>query len=170
MGFMPESMMVAERCEFLRENPGNKGNGCRPGHTYGHGKRLEFHIPQGRYGSFHLWILASEERMRPSGGGLYTKRLTREQAGDVFDGIYGEHYPKSGVSRMVRCVRTQVSEWLEQGLECYYPVLFVDCVHIKIHRKRSMSCEAFYVAPAVTEEGRRKVLGIFNVPTESTTG
>ena len=48
--------------------------------------------------------------------------------------------------------------------------MFVDCVHIKIHRKRSVSSEAFYVALAVTEEGRRDVLGIFNIPTESAIG
>ena len=42
---MLESMMVAERSEFLSENQGNKGNGYRPGHTYGHGRRLEFRIP-----------------------------------------------------------------------------------------------------------------------------
>jgi len=48
--------------------------------------------------------------------------------------------------------------------------LFVDCVHIKIHRKRSVATEAFYVALAVTEEGRREVLGIFNMPAESATG
>ena len=50
----------------------------------------------------------------------------------------------------------------ERGLEEYYPVVFVDCVHIKIHRKRSVASEAFYVALAVTEEGTREVLGIFN--------
>ncbi len=71
---------------------------------------------------------------------------------------------------MVECVRSQVNEWLERGLESYYSVLFVDCVHIKIHRKRSVSSEAFYVALAVTEEGRREVLGIFNIPEESATG
>lgn len=52
----------------------------------------------------------------------------------------------------------------------YYPILFVDCVHIKIHRKRSVASEAFYVALAVTEEGTREVLGIFNMPIESATG
>ena len=30
---MLESMMVAERSEFLSENQGNKGNGYRPGNT-----------------------------------------------------------------------------------------------------------------------------------------
>lgn len=43
-------------------------------------------------------------------------------------------------------------------------------MHIKIHRKRSLSSEASYVALAVTEESRRDVLGIFNIPTESATG
>ncbi len=140
MEIMMESMMLAERGEFLRESPGNKGNGYRPGHTYGQGKRLEFRIPRDRYGSFHPRIPAilrdQEEECDRLAGVLYTKGLTQEQVGDVFDQIYGQHYSKSSISRMVECVRLQVAEWLERGLESYYPVLFVDCVHIKIHRKR----------------------------------
>ena len=71
---------------------------------------------------------------------------------------------------MVECVRDQVNGRLERGLEEYYPIVFVDCVHIKIHRKRSVASEAFYVALAVNEEGSREVLGIFNMPVESATG
>ena len=43
-------------------------------------------------------------------------------------------------------------------------------LHIKIHRKRSVASEAFYVALAVTEEGTREVLGIFNMPQEKRHG
>lgn len=171
---MIESMMVAERSEFLRTEASNKGNGYRPGHTYGHGRKLEFRIPRDRYGNFHPQILAilrdQEEECDRLAGALYTKGLTQEQVGDVFEQIYGQGYSKSSISRMVQCVRDQVAEWLNRGLDSYYPVLFVDCVHIKIHRKRSVASEAFYVALAVTEEGRRDVLGIFNMPTESATG
>ncbi len=174
MEIMIESMMVAERGEFLADNPGNKGNGYRPGSTYGHGRKLEFRVPRDRYGNFHPQILAilrdQEEECDRLAGVLYTKGLTQEQVGDVFDQIYGQHYSKASISRMVECVRTQVNEWLERGLEEYYPVVFVDCVHIKIHRKRSVAVEAFYVALAVTEEGTREVLGIFNMPQESATG
>ena len=174
MEIMLESMMVAERGEFLRESPGNKGNGYRCGHAYGQGRRLEFRIPRDRYGNFHPRILAilrdQEEECDRLAGALYTKGLTQEQVGDVFNQIYGRHYSKSSISRMVESVRTEVNAWLERGLESYYPVLFVDCVHIKIHRKRSVSNEAFYVALAVTEEGRRDVLGIFNIPIESAAG
>ena len=171
---MIESMMVAERGEFLAGNPGNKGNGYRPGSTYGQGRKLEFRIPRDRYGNFHPQILAilrdQEEECDRLAGVLYTKGLTQEQVSDVFDQIYGEHYSKSSISRMVECVRAQVNEWLERGLEKYYPVVFVDCVHIKIHRKRSVASEAFYVALAVTEEGTREVIYIGNMPVESATG
>lgn len=174
MEIMLESMMVAERSAFLAENPGNKGNGYRPGHSYGQGKKLEFRIPRDRYGNFHPQILAilrdQEEECDRLAGVLYTKGLTQEQVSDVFDQIYGQHYSKSSISRMVECVRTQVNEWLERGLEEYYPVVFVDCVHIKIHRKRSVATEAFYVALAITGEGTREVIYIGNMPVESATG
>ena len=123
---MIESMMVAERGEFLSENQGDNGYVYRPGHAYGHGKKLEFRIPRDRYGNFHPRILAilrdQEEGCDRLAGGLYTKGLTQEQVGDVFDEIYGQHYSKSSISRMVESVRSQVNQWLERGLDEYYPI------------------------------------------------
>ena len=89
---MLESMMVAERSEFLRTLPSNKGNVYRPGHGYGHGCKLEFCIPRDRYANFHPQILAilrdQEEECDRLVGAIYTKRLTREQVGDVWDWCY----------------------------------------------------------------------------------
>ena len=56
---MLESLMIAERGEFLSEQTDrNKGNVFRLGHTYGHGRKLEFKIPRDRFGNFHPKILA----------------------------------------------------------------------------------------------------------------
>ena len=172
---MLESLMVAERGEFLREQEDhNKGNGYRLGHTYGHGKKLEFRIPRDRFGNFHPKILAilrdQEEECEKLAGRLYTKGLTQSQVGQVFDEIYGEHSSKSSISRMIDFVRQEVSQWLERGLDAYYPIVFVDCVHIKVFRKKKAATEAFYVILGVTEEGTREVLGIYNSPVESATG
>ena len=82
-----ESMMVSERREYLRENAtsGNKCNGFRPGHSYGHGRTLTFRIPRDRYGNFHPRILAilrhQEDECERLAGTLYTKGLTQEQVG-----------------------------------------------------------------------------------------
>jgi putative transposase len=176
MEMMINGMMVAERREYLRDGTaaGNKGNGFRPGRSYGQGRSLTFRIPRDRYGNFHPRILAilrdQEDECERLAGTLYAKGLTQEQVGDVFNDIYGEQYSKSSVSRMIDYLRADVSEWLDRSLERYYPIVFVDCVYIKVHRKRSVDNEAFYVILAVKEDQTREVIGIYNKPTESATG
>ena len=71
---------------------------------------------------------------------------------------------------MLDYLHRDVTEWLERSLESYYPVVFIDCVHIRIHRRRSVDTEAFYVVLAVREDKTREVLGIFNKPAESALG
>ena len=50
MELILESMMIAERGKYLREKPGNKRNGNRPGYVYG--KRSEIEVP---YSACLLW-------------------------------------------------------------------------------------------------------------------
>ena len=91
MEIMLESLMVSERREYLREESlsENKSNGFRPCRTYGHGQTLTFRIPRDRYGNFHPRILAilrdQEEECERLAGTLYTKGLTQEQVGEVFN-------------------------------------------------------------------------------------
>lgn len=103
MEIILESMMVAERNRFLHENPKNKGNSYRIGHAYGQGRKLKFRIPRDRYDNFHPQILAilrnQKEECDRLAGVLYTKGLTQEQVGDVFEQIYDHHYSKSSISR-----------------------------------------------------------------------
>ena len=61
-------------------------------------------------------------------------------------------------------LRKDVTEWLERSLESYYPLVFIDCVHIKIHRERSVDMEAFYVVLAVKETRPGKCSGTSTSP------
>lgn len=45
--------------------------------------------------------------------------------------------------------------------------MFIDCVHIEIHSKRSVDTEAFYVIMAVKEDKTKEVLSIYNKHTGS---
>lgn len=174
MELMIEGMMRAERRVFLDSDPGNKGNGYRQGKTYGHGRVLEFRIPRDRYGNFHPTILAllrdQELECEQLAGSLYCKGLTQSQVGEVFEEVYGQHYSKASISRMIEYLRADVEKWLFRSLEYYYPVVFVDAIYIKVHRKRSVENEAFYVVMAVKEDKTREVIGLFNRPSESATG
>lgn len=174
MELMIESMMMAERQDFLDNQSGNKGNGFRQGKSYGQGRVLEFRIPRDRYGNFHPTILAllrdQEVECEQLASSLYCKGLTQSQVGEVFGEVYGKHYSKASISRMIEYLRADVEQWLSRSLESYYPIVFIDAIHIKVHRKRSVETEAFYVVMAVKEDKTREVLGIFNRPSESATG
>ena len=174
MELMIESMMRAERREFLDYQPGNQGNGYRQGKSYGQGRVMEFRIPRDRYGNFHPTILAilkdQEVECEQLASSLYCKGLTQSQVGEVFGEVYGTRYSKASISRMIEYLRTDVEKWLSRSLEAYYPIVFVDAIHVKVHRKRSVESEAFYVVMAVKEDKTREVLGIFNRPSESATG
>jgi transposase-like protein len=71
---------------------------------------------------------------------------------------------------MIEYLKADVEQWLGRSLEGYYPIVFIDAIHVKVHRKRSVETEAFYVVMAVKEDKTREVLGIFNRPSESATG
>ena len=46
-----------------------------------------------------------EEECERLAGPLYSKGLTQAQAGDVFNDIYGEHYSKTSISRMLEYLK-----------------------------------------------------------------
>lgn len=50
------------------------------------------------------------------------------------------------------------------------PNRLLDCVHMKIHRKRSVGTEVFYVVFVVREDKWCEVLGAFNKSTERALG
>jgi putative transposase len=88
----------------------------------------------------------------------------------VFGEVYGKQYSKASISRMIEYLRADVEQWLSRSLESYYPIVFVAAIHIKIHRKRSVENEAFYVVMAVKGDKTREVIGMFSRPSESATG
>ncbi len=167
------ALMKAERNEHLNGQTGNKANGFRPGRVYGKGKLLELRIPRDRNGNFYPKVLAllraQQEETDRMVSALYGQGLTQAQVGQVFEELYGRHYSPSSVSRMIEWMRQEVSEWLERPLETYYPVVFIDAIHVKV-RRQSVATEAFYVILGVTPERRREVLGIAHMPSESATG
>jgi len=167
------ALMKAERREHLESEEDDKGNGYRPGKVYGNGKLLELRIPRDRNGNFYPKVLAmlraqqaETDRMVSA---LYGKGLTQTQIGEVFDELYGRHYSSSSISRMIEWMRQEVGEWLARPLEAYYPIVFIDAIHVKV-RRDTVSNEAFYVILGVTPERRREVLGIAHFPSESATG
>ena len=97
-------------------------------------------------------------------GSLYAKGLTTSQVSEIFEELYGKHYSKASISRMLDGIREEVEKWTKRPLESYYPIVLVDAVHVKVRREDHVSTEAFYVVVGVTQERHRDVLAIMNLP------
>jgi len=172
---MVNGLMYSEREAFLSEDEtaGNKGNGYRNASRSGIGSKLQMKIPRDRMGVFKPVILGlldeQEEQIKDLCFELYGKGLTTRQIEDVIAKIYGSSYSKSSVSRITTDFSALVEAWLSRPLEHYYPIVYIDAIHIKV-RRETVATEAFYILLALKEDYTREVLGIVNIPHESASG
>ena len=168
-------LMLSERQTFLSEDQteGNKGNGYRSANKSGIGSKLCLQIPRDRMGVFKPVILGllneQEEQIKDLCFELYGKGLTTRQIEDVIAKIYGSNYSKSSISRITTDFSSLVSAWLNRKLDHYYPVVYIDAIHVKV-RRETVATEAFYVLLGLKEDHTREVLGIINIPQESASG
>jgi len=168
-------LMSAEGQSFLSEEStlGNKGNGYRQVFKSGIGSRLQLQVPRDRLGLFKPVILGvldqQEEQIKNLCFELYGKGLTTRQIEKVIENIYGTHYSKSSVSRITTDFKSYVEAWLNRPLDSYYPIVYIDAIHIKV-RRDTVATEAFYILLGLKEDFTREVLGIINIPQESATG
>ncbi len=168
------SLMVSEREVYLSSNKGvTKGNGYRKGQVFGRGRELELRIPRDRLGQFYPTILSllrdQDAQIDELSFCLYSKGLTTRQVGEVLEVIYGRHYCKSKISAINTSFYEQMQSWRERALESFYPVIYIDAIHLKVKRD-TVANEAFYIILGLKEDFTREVIGLVNIPTESASG
>jgi putative transposase len=74
------------------------------------------------------------------------------------------------ISRVTDGVMDDVRDWAKRPLEDIYPVVFLDCMVLKIREGGSVHRRALYLALGVTLEGERDVLGMWFQETEGAKG
>jgi transposase-like protein len=154
-----EALMKAERQEHLSGNSDDKCNGFRQVKAYGRGKMLALRVPRTRDGNFYPLLMSvlpdREEECRKIAFELYGAELTTAQVGGLFDKLYGRHYSKSSVSRMLDFAREEVMGWLLRPRETYYPIVYVDALFGV--RDGAVSKEAYYTILVVKRDRTREV-------------
>jgi transposase-like protein len=168
------SLMYSERDVFLKSQEGiNKGNGYREGQVYGRGRQLQLRIPRDRMGQFYPVLLAllrdQDSQLHDLSFMLYSKGLTTRDIGEVLEVIYGKNYSKSTISDINKSFYEQMQDWRNRELEQEYLAIYIDAIWQKVKRDTIRS-EAFYILMGLKKDFTREIIGIVNVPTESSTG
>jgi transposase-like protein len=74
--------------------------------------------------------------------------------------VYGASVSKQTISTITDKVIDGMTQWQNRPLDPVYPVIFIDCVHVKV-RDGQVANRPVYVALAVTVDGTRDILGLW---------
>lgn len=78
---------------------------------------------------------------------------------------YGTEVSPSLIAAVTDAVMEAVKLWQSRPLNPVYPILYLDCIHVKV-REGSVSTKAVYLAMGVNLSGEQEFLGLWLAQTE----
>jgi putative transposase len=149
---------------------GNTRNGSTPKTLATEHGQVRIEAPRDRKGSFAPQIVPKGKR-RFAGFdekiiALYARGLSVRDIRAHLEEIYGVQVGHDLISRVTDAVMDDVRAWQQRPLEDVYPVIFLDCLVLKVREGGSVQRRACYLALGVTVDGDRDVLGMWFQQTE----
>ncbi len=150
------------------EPPGggaNQRNGTSPKTLICEHGKVGIDAPRDRDGSFEPKIVKKRQRRFVGFDGkilaLYSRGVSTRDIEAHLQEIYGVKVGRDLISRVTDAVMDDVRDWAKRPLEDIYPIVFLDCMVIKIREGGSVQRRALYLALGVTLDGDRDVLGMW---------
>ena len=149
---------------------GNQRNGTSPKTLITEHGKVAIDAPRDRDGSFQPQIVKKRQRRFVGFDdkilALYSRGLSTRDISAHLQEIYGVEVGRDLISRVTDAVMDDVREWAKRPLEDIYPIVFLDCMVLKIRDGGTVQRRALYLALGVTLDGERDVLGMWFQETE----
>ena len=152
-------------------NPtGNTRNGHSAKTLQGDFGELPLDIPRDRQGAFEPQLVAKHQT-RWSGFddkiiSLYARGLSVREIQGHLEEMYGTEVSPSLISAVTDAVSEEVKVWQARPLDPLYPILYLDCIHVKVRDAGAVRTKAVYLAIGVNMDGHKEVLGLWIAQTE----
>jgi putative transposase len=135
--------------------------------------RIELAIPRLRKGSCFPSFLeprrTAEKALVAVVQEAYVHGVSTRAVDDLVKAMGAGGMSKSQVSRLCAEIDTRVNAFLSRPLEGRWPYLWLDATYLKVREGGRIVSRAVIVAVAVSEDGKREVLGIATGPSEAET-
>jgi putative transposase len=149
---------------------GNQRNGATPKTLITEHGKVQVDAPRDRDGSFEPKIVRKRQRRFVGFDekilALYSRGLSTRDIEAHLAEIYGVKVGRDLISRVTDAVIDDVRDWAKRPLEDIYPIVFLDCMVLKIREGGTVQRRALYLALGVTLDGDRDVLGMWFQETE----
>ena len=92
---------------------------------------------------------------------LYAKGMSTRDIVDTFEEMYGVDISPALVSQVTNSIMERVVEWQSRPLEPVYPIVYLDCIVVKIRQDKRVINKAVYLALGINLEGKKELLGMW---------
>lgn len=149
---------------------GNARNGKSSKTLKGEFGELPIEIPRDREGSFEPRLI-SKHQTRWTGFddkiiSLYSRGMTLREIQSHLIEMYGAEVSPTLISSVTDAVMEDVKQWQSRPLDAVYPVIYLDCIHVKIRDAGAVRTKAVYLAIGINMQGEKEVLGLWVSQTE----
>lgn len=129
------------------------------------GSQITVDVPRDREGEFSPQLLPKGIR-RFNGFddkviSLYARGMTMSEIQGHLEEIYQTEISKDLISTITDGVIDEVTRWQNRPLDSVYPILYLDCIHVKSRDNNIVINKAVYLAIAVNIDGKKELLGIW---------
>lgn len=149
---------------------GNSRNGSTRKRVKGQHGEIEISTPRDRDGSFAPVLLKKHQTRLTQFDdqilALYAKGMSTRDIVLFFRETYGAEVSETLVSRVTEAVIEQVEIWQSRPLDEICPVVFLDCVVLKIRQDRRVIKKSMYLALGINASGEKELLGLWLAETE----
>lgn len=156
--------------EAVANQAGNTRNGKSRKTLKGEFGELPIDIPRDRHGSFEPQLIPKHQT-RWTGFddkilSLYARGMTVREIQGHLEEMYGTEVSPSLISSVTDAVIEEVKAWQSRPLDTLYPIVYLDCIHVKVRDAGTVRAKAVYLALGINMSGEKELLGIWIAQTE----
>jgi transposase-like protein len=127
--------------------------------------QFEVNTPRDREGSFEPQLVKKHQRRFTSMDDktlfLYAQGMSTREIVTAFKGLYHADVSPSLISKVTDAVIEQVVEWQSRPLDAVYPIVYLDCIVVKIRQDKQVINKSIYLALGVNMDGHKELLGLW---------
>lgn len=146
-------------------NSGNNRNGHSQKTLKTDSGEIDLETPRDRNGSFEPAFVKKHQTRLPEVESkilaLYAKGMTTRDIADTFHEFYDADVSPTLISKVTDAVMYEVLEWQNRPLDAVYPVIYLDCIVVKVHQDKRVINKSLYLALGINTEGHKELLGMW---------
>lgn len=144
---------------------GNTRNGTSQKTLKGEQGHIEIEVPRDRQGTFETQLV-KKGQTRLEGFdekilAMYARGMTTRDIQAQLQELYGVEVSPTLISNVTEAVMEEVRQWQSRPLEAIYPIVYLDCLVVKVKENQRVNNKAVYLALGVTLSGYKERLGMW---------